>query len=142
MSGKSGKNIAKINEALGNTKKKKISQTARAGLVFSVARTRRMLKSHSREKRLTTTSSVYLASVLEYLLAEILELAGNACRDNRKRILTPRFIQLAIKNDDEFCQMLKHVTIIEGGVLPYVHPQLLPKKGQAKREYYGDSQEI
>ncbi|KAE9391317.1 histone-fold-containing protein [Gymnopus androsaceus JB14] len=138
MSGKSGKNIANITQALKNRKNKKLSQTARAGLVFSVARTRRMLKSHSPEKRLTTTSSVYLASVVEYLLAEILELAGNACRDNRKKLITPRFIQLAVKNDDEFCQLLKHVTIIQGGVLPYVHPQLLPKKGQAKREYYDE----
>ena len=34
---------------------------------------------------------MYLAAVLEYLAAEILELAGNAARDNKKTRIIPRY---------------------------------------------------
>lgn len=71
---------------------------------------------------------MYLAAVLEYLTAEILELAGNAARDNKRQRIIPRHLSLAIRNDEELNDLLKGVTIAEGGVLPNIHSILLPKK--------------
>lgn len=82
--------------------------------------------------RIGVGAPVYMAAVLEYLTAEILELAGNAARDNKKGRVTPRHILLAIANDEELNQLLKGVTIAAGGVLPNIHPELLAKKRGSK----------
>ena len=88
------------------------------------------LKSGHYANRIGSGAPVYLAAVLEYLTAEILELAGNAARDNKKKRINPRHLSLAIRNDEELNDLLKGVTIAEGGVLPNIQSVLLPKKAQ------------
>ena len=80
-------------------------------------------------------SSLFLPSpsplVLEYLSAEILELAVSAARDNKKVRIIPRHLQLAVRNDEELNRLLGSVTIAAGGVLPNIHSTLLPKKSKS-----------
>lgn len=97
------------------------SRSSKAGLAFPVGRVHRLLRKGNYAQRVGAGAPVYLAAVLEYLAAEILELAGNAARDNKKTRIIPRHLQLAIRNDEELNKLLGHVTIAQGGVLPNIH---------------------
>ena len=59
---------------------------------------------------------------------EILELAGNAARDNKKSYINPKNITLAVKNDEELNKSLAGANIAAGGVLPNIHASLIPNK--------------
>ncbi|XP_050778867.1 histone H2A-beta, sperm-like [Gopherus flavomarginatus] len=124
MSGRGKKNVvaAKPTVLLRKTK------SAKAGLQFPVGRVHRLLKRGNYAERIGAGAPVYLAAVLEYLTAEILELSGNAARENKKSRIGPRHIQLAVRNDEELNKLFADVTIAEGGVMPNILSQLLPKK--------------
>ena len=131
--GKAGGKAAAASPAAGR------SRSSKAGLQFPVGRMHRLLRNGNYASRIAAGAPVYLAAVLEYLAAEILELAGNAARDNKKTRIIPRHLQLAIRNDEELNKLLGNVTIAQGGVLPNIHGSLLPKKklggkGEASQE--------
>ncbi|XP_076839094.1 histone H2A-like [Brachyhypopomus gauderio] len=112
----------------GKTRAKAKTRSSRAGLQFPVGRVHRLLRKGNYAERVGAGAPVYLAAVLEYLTAEILELAGNAARDNKKTRIIPRHLQLAVRNDEELNKLLGGVTIAQGGVLPNIQAVLLPKK--------------
>ena len=125
----------------GKAKGKAKTRSSRAGLQFPVGRIHRLLRKGNYAERVGAGAPVYLAAVMEYLAAEILELAGNAARDNKKSRIIPRHLQLAIRNDEELNKLLSGVTIAQGGVLPNIQAVLLPGKSGSKKKESSQSQE-
>uniref|UniRef100_A0A9L0IG59 Histone H2A n=1 Tax=Equus asinus TaxID=9793 RepID=A0A9L0IG59_EQUAS len=121
----------------GKARAKAKTRSSRAGLQFPVGRVHRLLRKGNYAERVGAGAPVYLAAVLEYLTAEILELAGNAARDNKKTRIIPRHLQLAIRNDEELNKLLGRVTIAQGGVLPNIQAVLLPKKTESHHKAKG-----
>uniref|UniRef100_A0A8C6WDY8 Histone H2A n=1 Tax=Neogobius melanostomus TaxID=47308 RepID=A0A8C6WDY8_9GOBI len=108
----------------GKARAKAKSRSSRAGLQFPVGRVHRLLRKGNYAQRVGAGAPVYLAAVLEYLTAEILELAGNAARDNKKTRIIP-----------ELNKLLGGVTIAQGGVLPNIQAVLLPKKTRSQVKF-------
>eukprot|EP01039_Chlorochromonas_danica_P009345 gene9345-10316_t len=104
-----------------------MNKTARAGLQFPVSRIGRYLRTGKYAARVGAGAAIYLTAVIEYLTAEVLELSGNAARDNKKSRIIPRHIQLAVRNDEELNKLFGGTIIAEGGVLPNIHSVLIPK---------------
>ncbi|VDQ12864.1 unnamed protein product [Trichobilharzia regenti] len=112
----------------GKSRAKAKTRSARAGLRLPVGRVHRLLRKGNYPGRVGAGAPLYLAAVLEYLTAEVLEMAGSAALDNKKTRIILRHLQLAIRNDEELNKLLGGVTFAQGGVLSNLQAVLLPKK--------------
>ncbi|XP_018836008.2 probable histone H2A.4 [Juglans regia] len=112
----------------GGPKKKPVFCSVNVGLQFPVGRKGQYLKKGRYSQRVGTGAPVYMAVVLEYLAAKVLELAENAARDNKKNRIIPWHVLSTVRNNEELGKLLSGVTIAHGGALPNINPILLPKK--------------
>ena len=99
----------------GKTAQKKAaknqSNSSRCDLIFPVGRTTRYIKQGRYANQVGVGAGIFTAAVLEYLTVEILELAGNAADECKKKTIAPRHLQLAIRNDEELNKMMAVTTV-------------------------------
>ena len=132
------KAVTKLFYAYGANKKSRtnrIDRTTKAGLQFSVSRVENIIRDHYKG-RIGQGAPIYLAAVLEYICAELLESAGNAARNNKKSTIQSRHLMLAIENDQELLDLVKKIdwNVLGGGELIGVHPILIRKIEEAREK--------
>lgn len=119
-------------------KAKKSAQTKlrkQAGLVFPVDRTARKLRARYPSMKFTRETAVFTAAVLEYMTAELLELAGNVAEEYKKKTIKPRHIMLAARSDDEIDRVVGQNCLFEkAGRFPVGVQKCLLKNHQSRNE--------
>ena len=119
--------IKAIEKFFGNTEGK---QTTRSGLEIPPSRVRKII-ADTCKTRISPLASVYCAAVVEYIIAEIVELAGNSATDKKRNVISSRDLYMAINHDEELKSLVRDnlkIEILTGSVIPNIHSVLLPKK--------------
>jgi len=113
------------------------SAVERAGLVLPPSRAESEMRKYTRFN-IGKEATVFLAAVLEYMAAEILELSDNMAREHKVQRITVRHLTLAIKYDEELTELFHDITFVHGGVVPHIDPRLM---GGALRNQQGGAED-
>ena len=111
------------------------SRQGKAGIIFPPSIAEKFLRNFGYSKvMVTSTAPVFLAAVLEYLVAEILILASKSATNNKRIRITIRDLQLSVGEDQELSTLFDklNISFLGGGVVPYIHPCLITKKPRKK----------
>ncbi|CAH1394921.1 unnamed protein product [Nezara viridula] len=90
----------------------------KVGLKFAISKIHKNLKMGNYAERIGCGASVYLTSVLEYLVAEVLHLAGEEVNKSKKMIL-PKHLVTSIMKDKELSSLLSGAIIMEAALEPH-----------------------
>eukprot|EP01083_Nonionella_stella_P033604 91966_1 len=118
----------------GGKDKRRISTSKRAGLAWPVGRVKHEIRRGRFAPRIGATAAIYLAAVLEYTVAEVIELSGNAAQDHKKKTIGPRHVMLALRGDEELNKLTSGCTIPYSGVPLNIHDVLKKKKKKKKKK--------
>ena len=126
--GKGGRRSNQKNRAAG------VSASTRADTIFPVARCNRYFKTGRYSERFSSSAGAFMAGVLEYITAEILEASGEIAVQEKFKTIKPRHINLGIRSDSEMQKLFTNVLVHEGGRIPHIEHFLLPEKQKKQIE--------
>ena len=115
------------------TRKPSQSKSARAGLLMPVARLNAAMKREGSAKRVGGSAPVYATAVLEYLLSEVLDVAGNTTIKAKRKRIVPEDISLAVRSDEELSKLLRGFSCYNGDKIKDVSKALVPAAPRQKR---------
>ena len=118
-----------------------MTQSTRAGIIFPVGRIGRYMRTKGMTQRVGKHAPIYMAAVMEYICAEVIEVAGQVCNDmrassvaRRHMRLIPRHVELAVRDDTDLARFFHNKTFFGAGTTPYINPGVeghgIAKKGK------------
>ncbi|XP_032282380.1 histone H2A-Bbd type 1-like [Phoca vitulina] len=99
-------------------KRHSLSHSMRAELQLPVSRVDRLLREGRYAQRLSSSTLIFLTGILEYLTANILELAGQEARNNHKMRITPEHVQRALGNNQHLSRLFENNTYSQVEAVP------------------------
>ena len=124
------KSVQKFNENIDDEEKKGYSKQNKIGIIFPPSMCEKFLRKFGNSNiMITQESPIYLASVLEYISAEILDLSSSIATAHNRIRITVRDLEIAIRTDYEFNSFFNknHIQFIGGGIIPYINPIIMNK---------------
>jgi histone H2A len=115
---------------------KKGTRQNKAGIIFPPSITEKFLRNFGNSKlMITSLAPIFMASVLEYLTYEILDLSSMYVKDNKRIRITIRDLEIVTKNDNEINRLFTklNISFLGGGVIPFIHNSLLKKKKKKQK---------
>lgn len=128
---------------LSKEQKPVLSKSGKAGLTLPASRIHRCFKARLTHpvKRIGGSAPIYATAVLEYLTAEVLELAANATRSAKRTRMSPDDIASALRSDPELAMLTHGVSMHSGDKIGKVSKALQPPplapSGSKKKEDSG-----
>ena len=121
----SGKGKGKSNQEKGGGSKRR-----RSGLVVPLA----PFNSRRAKTRQSPMAQIALGAIAEWAAAELVEVAGNAARDNRQRRIQRKYVGLAVDADRDLKRLFRDCVIPGGGKQAEFDARLLPSKNKRRRK--------
>jgi histone H3 len=112
------------------------SRQNKAGIIFPPSIAEKFLRDFDYSNIMVNKSApICFAAALEYITAELLELAVIVAKDNKRVRITIRDMELGVRQDNGMDRLFKklNLSFIGGGVTPFVHESLIVKKTRKKR---------
>lgn len=118
-----------------------LSLHTQLGITFPVTRIRRYMKERGIAERVSVKAAIAVATTLEFLCAEMIEVVGNRLMKDERDVkrIKPRHVTLGIKGDEALMQVMgANAHIAMGGVIPWVEPEV---EGKVTRRHVAKAED-
>ncbi|XP_072869915.1 histone H2A-like 3 [Chlorocebus sabaeus] len=125
-------------QTLRRPRRQRRSRSRRAELQFPASRLERCLREGQYARRLSSTTPVFPAGVLQYLTANILEQAGKEAENSHRVCITPEHVKRALQKDKQ----LRWILELEDDTHSQVEEMPQPEEEEEEEKEQEEEEEV